>query len=281
MAKRALLFGINRYKIPGADLRGCVNDVNNVEKALQKWCGFSKSGIRKITDFRCTTQRMKKEIAKLIGNAKRGDVLYLHYSGHGSNVPDKDGDEADARDEILCPTDLDWKKPLTDDWIGKQFDRLPKGVNLTVVFDSCHSGTATRAIGPPDEKIKSRYLPSPRDLVAVESGRSLRGTVKRGRKKRRRKRTKRGNITIESRPEVFISGCKDNQTSADAYIRGSYNGALSYNLVATLNARRGRVSMRDLHRETLKRVKRGGYRQTPQVFGSAANLSARFLSPYA
>ncbi len=279
MAKKALLFGVNRYKIPGADLRGCVNDVHNIAAALAKWCGFSKSSIRKVTDFRCTTERMMREIAGLIESARRGDVLYLHFSGHGSNVPDKDGDEADGRDEILCPTDLDWRKPPTDDWIGKQFDRLPSGVNLTVVFDCCHSGTATRAFEPPDVKIKSRYLPSPWDLVAVESGRSLKGKVKRGRKKKKRKKKSRGNITIENRPEVFISGCKDDQTSADAYIRGSYNGALTYNLVATINARRGKLSMRELHEETLDRVKKGGFSQTPQVFGSASNLDAPFLSP--
>ncbi len=281
MVKKALLFGVNRYKIPGADLRGCVNDVDNMARALGKWCGFSERNIRKVTDFRCTTKRMKKEIAALIDRAKKGDVLYLHFSGHGSNVPDNDGDEADGRDEILCPTDLDWKKPLTDDWIGQQFDKLPSGVNLTVVFDCCHSGTATRAFEPPDVKVKSRYLPSPWDLVAVESGRSLRGSVKTGRKQTTGKKKRRGNVTIENRPEIFISGCKDDQTSADAYIRGSYNGALTYNLVATINARRGKLSMLDLHKETLKRVKKGGYQQTPQVFGSSAGLDAPFLAPLA
>ena len=280
MSKKALLFGVNRYKIPGADLRGCVNDVENVAKALHRWCDFSQSSIKSVKDFRCTTKRMKAEIEKLVEGAKPGDVLYLHFSGHGSNVPDKNGDEADGRDEILCPTDLDWNDPLTDDWLGAQFDKVPKSVNLTVVFDCCHSGTATRAFEPPDVKIKSRYLPCPLDIIAAESGRSLRGSVKRGRKRSRRKKVKRGNVTIENRPEVFISGCKDEQTSADAFIRGSYNGALSYNLVATINAKRGKLSMKELHKETLARVKKGGYKQTPQVFGSKERLDAQFLSPF-
>ncbi len=281
MAKKALLFGVNKYKIPGADLRGCVNDVKNVANALNKWCGFSKSGIRTVTDFRCTTARMKDEIKKLVEGAKPGDVLYLHFSGHGSNVPDKNGDEADGRDEILCPTDLDWKNPLTDDWIGKQFDKVPASANLTVVFDCCHSGTATRAFQPPDAKVISRFLPCPLDIVAAESGRSLRGKVKRGRKKSRRKKKKRGNITIEKRPEIFISGCKDDQTSADAYIRGSYNGALSYNMVAALNASRGKTTLKELHKDTLARVKKGGYNQTPQLFGDDKRLNAPFLSAFA
>lgn len=59
---------------------------------------------------------MQAAIKVLVASGKKGDVLLLHYSGHGANVPDANGDEADRRDEILCPTDLDWKSPLTDDW---------------------------------------------------------------------------------------------------------------------------------------------------------------------
>ena len=105
-------------------------------------------------------------------------MLLVHFSGHGSNVPDNDGDEADKRDEILCPTDLDWKNPLRDDWLRRTFDGLKAGVNLTVIIDCCHSGTITRAIQPPDAPVIERYLPSPWDLVAAESGRRLRGTVR-------------------------------------------------------------------------------------------------------
>src|SRR5688572_25400270 len=120
MAKKAVLIGINRYRMPGADLRGCVNDVNNLQSVLTGHYGFVKSDIKVLTDFDATKKAMQAAIRTLITNAKKGDVLLLHYSGHGSNVPDKDGDEADKRDEILCPTDLDWKDPLTDDWqIGR------------------------------------------------------------------------------------------------------------------------------------------------------------------
>ena len=74
---------------------------------------------------------------------RRGDVLLVHYSGHGSNVPDNDGDEADGRDEILCPTDLDWKDPLRDDWLRKTFDgaagrREPHGDHRLLPFGHDH-----------------------------------------------------------------------------------------------------------------------------------------------
>ena len=107
-------------------------------------------------------------------DSKKGDVALLHYSGHGSNVPDDNHDEADSRDEILCPTNLDWDDPLRDDWLRTTFDGLRDGVSFTAIMDCCHSGTNTRAILPPDAPVKQRYLPSPWGLAVVESGRACR-----------------------------------------------------------------------------------------------------------
>jgi uncharacterized caspase-like protein len=127
MAKKALLVGINRYKIPGADLRGCVNDVKNLRAVLTTYYGFVSKNIKTLTDYAATTKAMRDAVATLVKGAKKGDVLLLHYSGHGANVPDKNGDEADRRDEILCPTDLDWKA-LLDDWLRATFNQLPAGM---------------------------------------------------------------------------------------------------------------------------------------------------------
>src|SRR5688572_5048466 len=106
MAKRALLIGINKYVIAGADLRGCVNDVTDLSAVLTEFGGFKKSDITVLTDKAATKKAMMAGIQKLMKASKKGDVALLHYSGHGSNVPDdkKRRDEADGRDEILCPT---------------------------------------------------------------------------------------------------------------------------------------------------------------------------------
>ena len=173
MAKRALLIGINKYQIPGADLRGCVNDVKDMVAALVEFHGFKKSDITVLTDGAATKKAMQAGIKALVRDSKKGDVAVLHYSGHGSNVPDDNGDEADGRDEILCPTDLNWDDPLRDDWLRSTFDGLKTGVSFTAIMDCCHSGTNTRAILPPDAPVKERYLPSPSSLKAVESGRGL------------------------------------------------------------------------------------------------------------
>jgi len=280
MAKKALLVGINRYKIPGADLRGCVNDVKNVRAALTGYYGFSSRDITTLTDYAATTKAMRDAITRLVRGAKWGDVLLFHYSGHGANVPDKNGDEADRRDEILCPTDLDWKDPLLDDWLRSTFDKLPAGVGLTVIMDCCHSGTNTRAILPPDAPIIPRYLPNPWDLMATESGRKLRGKV-RGSLRRSAPARRRKDVVTANVPEVLVTGCRDTQTSADAEIGGAFAGALTYNLVATITAARGKLTYRELHDGTVKRLKRGGFSQVPQLEGRAPQFDRPFLSPMA
>lgn len=278
MAKKALLIGINRYRIPGSDLRGCVNDVASIKDALIRYYDFPSSRVKTLTDKRATQKRMKSGIKGLIRGAKRGDVLVLHYSGHGANVPDRNGDEADRRDEILCPTDLDWYDPLSDDWLRETFDGLPAGVNLTVLMDCCHSGSNTRALQAPDAKVIDRFLPCPWDLVAEESGRGLRGRLQGGR--RRRRRVPRRDVVNVDIPEVLLTGCRDDQTSADAWIRGSYNGAMSYSLVRAIRAKRGKLTYRELHREMRKYLRKERFSQVPQLEGRNANLDRSFLEPF-
>lgn len=279
MAKKALLIGINRYRIPGADLRGCVNDVQNLRSVLTKHYGFSDKDIRVLTDHAATKKAMQASIERLIKGAKACDVLLLHYSGHGANVPDADGDEADRRDEILCPTDLDWKDPLTDDWLRRTFNKLKKGVSLTVIMDCCHSGTNTRALRPIDAPSIPRYLPNPWDIMAEESGRSLRGKVKGGLRTSTRARRRRSDLVDADIPELLITGCRDTQTSADAFIDGSYNGALTWNLVQTLNAAAGKLSYRDLHTKACAGLERGDFEQVPQLEGRKTGFDRVFLSP--
>jgi len=280
MAKRAVLIGINKYQVPGSDLRGCVNDVNNLQKVLTRYYGFAGKDITVLTDLKATKKAMEAAIQKLVAGAKKCDVLLLHYSGHGSNVPDNDGDEADKRDEILCPTDLDWKDPLRDDWLRKTFDKLKAGVSLTVIMDCCHSGTNTRAILPPDAPIKERYLPSPWDLVAAESGRKLRGVVKGELRASSRAKRRKSDVVHADICELLITGCRDTQTSADAFISGSYNGALTYYLVKSIEEANGKLSYRELHKQTLAKLK-GDYDQVPQLEGNKAKFERPFLSPEA
>lgn len=278
MAKRAVLIGINHYQIPGSDLRGCVNDVKNLQQTLTTHYGFSTQDLTALTDEQATKKAMQKAIQKLVGSGKKGDVLLLHYSGHGANVPDDNGDEADHRDEILCPTDLDWNDPLRDDWLRKTFDTLRAGVSLTVIMDCCHSGTNTRAITPPDEPIKERYLPCPLDLMATESGRALRGKLRGQMGRAARGKKRKSDIVHADIPELLITGCRDTQTSADAKIGGAFNGALTYYVVESIKKASGKLTYRELHQQTAERLKTNGYDQVPQLEGQRTSFDRLFLS---
>jgi metacaspase-1 len=275
MAKRAFLVGINRYQIAGADLRGCVNDVKDLRAALIEFHGFKKSDITVVTDLAATKKAMQAGIKALIRDSKKGDVALVHYSGHGSHVPDDNSDEADGRDEILCPADLDWDDPLRDDWLRTTLDGVKAGVNLTVIMDCCHSGTNTRAILPPDAPIKERYLPSPSSLKAVESGRSEPRKVSSELRASPRAARKARDIVKAELPEVLITGCRDTQTSADAFINGKFNGALTFALVDAIRKSRGRLTYRQLHDRAAGVLKTRKFEQVPQLEGR----SERFEQP--
>jgi hypothetical protein len=279
MAKRALLIGINRYQIDGADLRGCVNDVKDLSAALVEFHGFSKKDITVLTDGAATKKAMEAGIKALVRDSKKGDVAVLHYSGHGSNGPDDNDDEADGRDEILCPTDLDWKDPLRDDWLRSTFDGLRDGVSFTAIMDCCHSGTNTREFLPPDAPVKQRYLPSPWGLVAAESGRSLPRKVLSELRKSPPAARKVRDIVNADLPELLITGCRDTQTSADAFINGRYNGALTYGLVNAIRTAKGKLTYQDLHDRIVAVLKQKKFDQVPQLEGQKTRFGQPLFTP--
>jgi hypothetical protein len=273
VAKRALLIGINKYQIPGADLRGCVNDVKILTSALVEFYGFKKADITALLDLDATKKAIMAGIKKIISESKSGDVVLIHYSGHGSNVPDDNGDEPDGRDEILCPTNLNWDDTLRDDWLRTTLDKVKPGVQLTLIMDCCHSGTNTRAIQPPDAKVLSRYLPSPWAIAGTESGhrnvgRSVRSQLRRSAPASRKTK----DIVNAELPELLITGCRDTQTSADAFIDGTYNGALTWALVDAMKRTKGKLTYRQLHDEALASMTKKKFEQVPQLEGRLANF---------
>src|SRR5262245_57486258 len=140
MAKKALCIGINDYPGTRNDLAGCVNDAHDWSAALQAR-GFA---VTTLLDAQATKAVLVGAIESLIGGAVGGDSLVVTYSGHGTFVPDAQGDEPDARDEGLCPYDIDRGNVLLDDEIHALFRRRAPHVRLVLVSDSCHSGTVIR-----------------------------------------------------------------------------------------------------------------------------------------
>jgi hypothetical protein len=269
MSRKALLTGINKYRIPGSDLNGCVNDVTNIRDVLLKYFNFSREDIRILTDERATKKNIISRLQWLVDNAKKGDSLLFHFSGHGSQIVDRDGDELkDGKDEILCPHDMDWDGTfLADDELRKIFSGLPGGVNLEVILDSCHSGTGTREMlgisGLPVElSMKTRFLPPPADIACREDDdMEIRKLL-------------RINNPMK---HVLFSGCRDNQTSADAYIRGRYHGAFTYYLCRHLRELQGAVTRAELLRIVRASLKFNGFSQVPQLEAPREEKKKRIL----
>ena len=110
MAKKALLVGVNKYKYV-RPLNGCGNDVRNMADILTSFYGFSTDEIRTIVDESVTRNNLMNRFDWLLDDAREGDLLF-HFSGHGSQIQDRDGDELeDDLDEILCLYDMDFRNP--------------------------------------------------------------------------------------------------------------------------------------------------------------------------
>ncbi len=152
----ALLIGIADYPGEDNDLPGCDLDVAAVRDMLVGAYGVDEKHITTLLNLDATKKNIVNAITALAAKAKKDDAVYIHYSGHGGQVPDLDGDEEDGWDEALVPaepvaamatTEADIARYLTDDEIAALLRQFVTN-NVTVVFDSCHSGTAVRAIGP-------------------------------------------------------------------------------------------------------------------------------------
>lgn len=252
MAKKALLVGINDYKQIN-DLRGCINDVTNMRDVLLKYFDFTVPEIRVLVDSRATKANILTRLKWLVTGAKKGDTLIFHYSGHGTQLRDRDGDELkDHLDEAICPWDTNWDGGLIlDDDLSNIFQGLQKEVSLEVLLDACHSGTATKEMMMIKE-MKIRFLPPPIDIEC--------------RKEEDLKIKKIGKISLEkSLNHTLWAGCKDNQTSADALIGTTYNGAFTYYFCKYIRETQGKITRGELLKRVRSSLKYAGYSQIPQL----------------
>jgi hypothetical protein len=286
--KKALLVGVNKYKYVRS-LNGCVNDVRNMADILTNFYDFTPDNIRTIVDESVTRNHLMNRLDWLIDDAQEGDLLLFHFSGHGSQVQDRDGDELeDSMDEILCLHDMDFRNTdsyLVDDDLNDIIDRLPKDVYLTVCIDACHSGTATRDIGLltsglqiPSERMKMqpRYLKPPADLELRNYGKSL--NIRRLGSKAREDKKNAGFDSSARAKHVLMAGCMDEQTSADAFLNNDYNGAFTYYLCKTVRETRGVIAYQDLIKKVQERLAFNSFSQIPQLNGNDRLRDVNFLS---
>ncbi|KAF5387578.1 hypothetical protein D9757_006584 [Collybiopsis confluens] len=159
--KKALIIGIN-YEGTNSSLGGCHSDASRMYQFISKTYGFTDDSIivlRDDTKLKAEYQPTKANILYwmqwLVQDAQPHDSLFFHYSGHGGQRADHDGDEMDYNDECIYPVDSiaitdatpEQKastrgKTIIDDELHLSLvSPLPPGVRLTAIFDSCHSGS--------------------------------------------------------------------------------------------------------------------------------------------
>ncbi|WP_426323847.1 caspase family protein [Microbacterium sp. E-13] len=141
--KLALCIGIDAY--PRDPLSGCVADAESWAKAFRE-AGFQ---VESIHNADATRDRILRAMLDKVSSARDGDIVAIQFAGHGTFVPDLDGDETDEfgpKDEALCPVDFRDGQLIIDDDLGAIWDAIPEGVSVTLFFDSCHSGSVNREI---------------------------------------------------------------------------------------------------------------------------------------
>lgn len=271
MAKRALCVGINDYRSEGSDLKGCVNDAEAWAALLVGRYDFARDDVTRLTDGRATKRNMVRGIKNLLEGSRAGDVLVFTNSSHGTYCADTSGDEP-TYDEAICPVDVQ-DNLLVDDELRELFAGVATGVHLTVISDSCFSGTVTRAVvgggsrgfESPDDRRVRFYSPALR-------GDRILGNPWKAKPKRRQK------FPEASMKEVLLSGCTDKEYSFDARIRGTYHGAMTHCAIQAITESDYRLTYSELHERLLLLIDEEGYNQHPRLEGTAANKDRQIFT---
>ena len=213
--KMALVVGIGDYpkesgwcKIHGD------NDITIITEMLEE-NGFEQVQI--LSNKAATKQVIMEALNNLAKKASLGDVVYIHFSGHGQQITDLDGDEPDGYDEAWIPYDAcktysetyHGQNHIVDDELFDFLNQLRANVGdmgkIIVVSDACHSGSGSRG----DEDID--VVRGVQDKFELPNERAMNG------------------VTRESITWLFVAACKSYQNNFEYRDeRGNYHGMLSY-----------------------------------------------------
>lgn len=189
--KKGLIIGIN-YIGSKYELKGCIPDAFLIQDLLQKKGYKDLTVLTDLTEIKPTKENIISSIEKIISEVKEGDELFFSFSGHGSFIKDKNGDEIDGKDELFVTLDM---KGIIDDEFVKIFQKIPKNIKTIVFMDCCHSGTL---LDLPYSLYKSKF------------------------------KTIQNNKNKFNAPILLISGCRDNQYSLETKINGKPQGYLTF-----------------------------------------------------
>lgn len=192
-------------------------------------CGYAQRNIIQLRNAQATKQGILKHLKAMYDRTEKGDQLFLHFSCHGQQMMDDNGDEEDGLDEALIPFDaLFWyipgeyegKNHLRDDELGQWIRLLRQKAgaqgHVTVLLDACHSGTGNRDPKAGDYIRGTSYIFAPDDYVPTKGKHpelSLRLKTENG-----------------LAPAVVFSACLPDEINYEYYdtTQARYSGLLTY-----------------------------------------------------
>ncbi|CCW69383.1 unnamed protein product [Phytomonas sp. Hart1] len=247
---RALLIGINYFGSEG-ELGGCINDVVTMLKTLERiqfpiteCCILvDDPGFQGSMGYP-TRENITKYMAWLTHDARPGDVLFFHYSGHGGQCEAED-DSFENYDQCLIPVDFDTAGSILDnDLFYLLVSPLPSGCRMTCIFDCCHSASM---LDLPFSFVATRDMSSGRQGYTMKCVR---------------------NNNFSHGDVVMFSGCTDSGTSSDVHNPGSDAGgaatqAFTWALINTTN-----LNFMNILCKTRDLLKSKGFKQIPQLTSS-------------
>lgn len=255
MVKKAVLVGIN-YKGTNAQLNGCINDIERMRDLLISQYQYLSENIILLRDDSSdiallpTRENILKHFYNLTHDTTVGlDEIWFHYSGHGSQVPDRNGDEADRLDEVIVPMDYMKKGMITDDEIFMMVKDVT--YRSIIIFDSCHSGSMC------DLEYGVTFDPSKNRFFRFQNS---------------TKKTTNPHI-------ISISGCRDYQTSADAYSAELKMGvgAFTDSMITVLKQNNYGGHILYIYQETCKLIAKTGFTQMPILSSSVVFPDYKFI----
>ena len=222
-------------------LAACEFDANDMA-ALAKGKGMKPTVLLTKKATRAALLSGMRAAAKTL---KAGDLFFLTYSGHGGQVPDRNKDEPDRKDETWCLYD----GQLIDDELYLELSRFAAGVRILVLSDSCHSGSVTRERTPPPPPpgTRAKLMPEAvgqrvyaahqafydklqaavaREAKVVDPDAALAQVAVTG-----SAATATALVGTFKPAVLLISGCMDNQSSLD----GEHNGLFTEKLLKVWN----------------------------------------------
>lgn len=305
--KKLFGVGINTFLDPSACLNGCVNDTANIRRFCVDNLPVPPEQVRLVCDERATRLNIYERLDWCSKDwpaspAPETDQLVVQFSCHGSQVVCRDGDEpSDQKDEVLCPYNFPelWDSPadapdvkqcaallgngalpkpqICDDDLAIFLKRIPKGVYTVLIADACHSGSISRDLAP--GRMLPKFVPAPFDIQSRGMDRKLTrrqfGVTPRDCKSWN---PRNPNVHYVDQRHILLSGCRDDQTSADASIGGVPQGAMTWALLAAvtkLGFMEGqKPTWLQVHSLMIELLSQGGYEQVPQLTGPEAWLHA-------